>query len=142
MLPSLQSSPRRRPRVALVVPVCLVAASLGVSSPAAASAPNESRVLASSVVTTTSASTTAATGTSPVIGRLLQWLSHRGSLIVRRATIRFVQRQAVAWTRQQAINWYCWTWYRYFGYDYRSWRWAATYFYGPRWALNFCSTYG
>ena len=138
MFPSLQSSTRRRRRVALVVPVCLVAGSLGVSSQAAASAPDESRVLASSVATPTSTSTTkASTATSPLIGTLLRWLTYRGSRIVGRVTIGIIRDYG----RQRLINWYCSTWSRYFGYDYRYWRWAANYYLAPRWAWNFCYTY-
>ena len=85
--------------------------------------------------------TASASVVGSLISRLLTRIGFRGSRIVRDAAVRAVRREVSGWTRQQLVNWYCWSWYRYFGYNFNSWAYYARYYANPRWAWQFCDAY-
>ena len=85
--------------------------------------------------------TASASSIGSLISKLLVRIAYRGTPIVRNAAIRAVRQQVYGWSRQQVINWYCWSWYRQFGYDFDTWANYAQYYANPRWAWYFCDAY-
>jgi hypothetical protein len=77
------------------------------------------------------------TAWSPVSSLIRKLLGH----VVIRGGKKVAFKYAYHWSRQQLINSYCFSWYRYFGYRYGTWAYYARYYWGPRWAWYFCDAY-
>ena len=73
------------------------------------------------------------------VGPLIKWLISQAGRAIGRQARQHAVDAAANWSRRRAINWYCTEWWRYYGYSYPRWRNAAYYYYGPRWAWNYCA---
>jgi hypothetical protein len=144
--------------VPLYKPIVLALAFVSIAAPTALAkdAPTPSpQALGAIAGTTAERSLAAPPGPSPrtgvrvrasqigsLLARLLGRAVNRGANIISSAVRRWAWRQVSRWSRWQVVHWWCSQWHRYFGYDTSRWYWAAHYYWGPRWAWNFCVSNG
>jgi hypothetical protein len=128
----------RRWPILLALSLSIVVGSSGFAAEAGAS-PRGERPAASSTALTVgrpAPRATVAGGVGTLIAKLLQRIRFRGIAVIRRTAIKIPRYYTEAWL----TNRFCSGWYRYFGYDVRTWRYYAYYYANARWAWNFCST--
>jgi hypothetical protein len=122
------TSPRLR---RIVAPLVVAAGALCVTVPATAAAaapaaPAHERASASGIVI------------PPFIKNLVQRGFHRGKPVLKYVAKRTLR----TWTKDQAVEWFCESWDRYFGYDVNRWWYAAQYNWSAYWAWRYCASNG
>ena len=82
-----------------------------------------------------------ATASQPVPS-LIRALLRRARQPVVNWVKRRIRGEALQWTRDELIELYCDSWYRYFGYDFRYWYRAAWVDWRANWAWRYCASHG
>ena len=123
----------RRRVIAAALFLLIGGSSLGLASVAGASPRGERP--AASFAARPAPQATASSGIGTVIKALMKRIRFQGTSVVRPYVLRTGRQYTLAWL----TNRYCSAWYRYFGFNARTWRYYAYYYANARWAWNYCS---